>query len=214
MSRRTSKANKAIAMAWQNEQELVRDGQGTRNWTQEQQQDILNRGKAYDENGRAFEGHHMKSAEKYPEYQGDVENIQFLTKLEHLMTHQGNWRNPTNWYYDPATKQITDFGENQYIPCPVIDLSKPLITNDNLTDRIFEEENSVVPKQNNEMAEEPRKSFSTFKSGSTDKIAVVNPQTITRKTGFFKHIMGGATKELKKLENLLLNIKRELVYLL
>ena len=55
MSRRTSESNKAILAAWNKEQELVREGKGTRDWTPEQQQDILDKGKAYDENGRAFE---------------------------------------------------------------------------------------------------------------------------------------------------------------
>lgn len=61
MSMRTSVANKAIAKAWENERNNVLEGKGTREWTPEQQQDILDRGKAYDENGRAFEGQHMKS---------------------------------------------------------------------------------------------------------------------------------------------------------
>lgn len=56
MSRRTSEANKAILAAWEKEQDLVREGKGTRDWTQEQQQDILDRGKAYDEDGKAFQG--------------------------------------------------------------------------------------------------------------------------------------------------------------
>lgn len=48
MSRRTSESNKAILAAWNKEQELVREGKGTRDWTPEQQQDILDKGKAYD----------------------------------------------------------------------------------------------------------------------------------------------------------------------
>lgn len=126
MSRRTAEANKAIAVAWENEQKLVSKGQGTREWTQDQQRDISERGKAYDENGRAFEGQHMKSVEKYPEYQGDPGNIQFLSKQEHLEAHGGNWKNPTNWYFDPVTKEITAFGEAMFIPCKVIDLKEPI----------------------------------------------------------------------------------------
>ena len=68
MSRRTAESSKAIRVAWNKEQELVLEGQGTREWTPQQQQDILNKGKAYDDEGFAFEGQHMKSAEKYPEY--------------------------------------------------------------------------------------------------------------------------------------------------
>ena len=59
MSRRTSEANKAICKAWNAEQQLVQEGKCTRDWTPEQQKDILEKGKAYDENGKAFEGHHM-----------------------------------------------------------------------------------------------------------------------------------------------------------
>lgn len=130
MSRRTAEANKAIRLAWQREHDLVQDGKGTRDWTEEQQKDILDpdKGKAYDDKGRAFEGQHMKSVEKYPEYQGEPNNIQFLTKDEHLDAHQGNWHNPTNWYYDPATRQITDFGDGMYVPCPVIELSHPIMS--------------------------------------------------------------------------------------
>lgn len=130
MSKRTFEANKAILAAWEKEQDLVRAGKGTRDWTQEQQQDILDRGKAYDEDGKAFHGQHMKSVEKYPEYQGNPNNIQFLTKAEHLEAHQGSWQNPTNWYYDPVSKQFFAFGECELIPCEVIKLSNPVITID------------------------------------------------------------------------------------
>ena len=41
----------------------------------------------------------MKSDEKYPEYQGDFGNIQFLTRAEHLEAHDGNRQNPSNWYF-------------------------------------------------------------------------------------------------------------------
>ena len=100
MSGRTIEASRAIRLAWQKEQAFVRCGYGTRDWTIDQQIDIELYGKAYDEDGRAFEGHHMKSVEKYPELQGDSENIQFLTRDEHLDAHGGDFRNPTDGYYD------------------------------------------------------------------------------------------------------------------
>ena len=55
MSRRTAEASKAIRLAWEREQELVREGKGTRDWIEEQQKDILDpdKGKAYDEDGKA-----------------------------------------------------------------------------------------------------------------------------------------------------------------
>lgn len=120
--------NKAIRLAWEREQALVAEGKGTRDWTKEQQQDILDpyKGKAYDDNGRAFEGQHMKSAAEYPEYQGNPDNIQFLTREEHLEAHKGSWQNPTNWYYNPETKEFVDFGDSKPIPCEVLTLSESL----------------------------------------------------------------------------------------
>lgn len=147
MSRRTAEANKAIAVAWQKEQELVRKGKGTRDWTQEQQQDILGRGKAYDDDGRAFEGQHMKSVEQYPECQGDPSNIQFLTKKEHLDAHMGNWQNPTNWYYDPLTQQFFDFGNGKHILCKTIELSNPVAILRNTTIELPMKDDDVNTRQ-------------------------------------------------------------------
>lgn len=126
MSRRTAESNKAILAAWNKEQELVQEGKGTREWTSHQQKDILDKGKAYDENGVAFQGQHMKSVEKYPEYQGDPRNIQFLTRAEHLEAHYGDWRNPTNWHFNPVTKEKTNFGDGEFIQCEIIQLADPV----------------------------------------------------------------------------------------
>lgn len=154
MSRRTSEANKAIAAAWSNEQQLVSEGKGTRDWTPEQQQDILEKGKAYDENGKAFEGHHMKSAEAYPEYQGDPENIQFLSRAEHFDAHGGNFQNPTNGYYDPETGETKDFGENKYEPCEVKELSEPIAQKNTNTEEDNEAMNNDENKKEAESAAE------------------------------------------------------------
>lgn len=119
--------NKAVREAWIKEQNLVQEGKGTRAWTPEQQKDILEKGKAYDDSGKAFEGQHMKSAEQYPEYQGDPGNIQFLTRAEHLEAHNGSWQNPTNWYFNPVTKEKIDFGDGPFIPCEIIQLTEPIM---------------------------------------------------------------------------------------
>ena len=141
MSRRTAESNKAIQAAWKQEQELVKEGKGTREWTPKQQEDILEKGKAYDDDGIAFQGQHMKSAAMYPEYQGDPKNIQFLTREEHLEAHDGNWRNPTNWYYDPITKEKTDFGSGPFIPCKVFQLHDPVIKIN--VEQVEESENDI-----------------------------------------------------------------------
>lgn len=128
MSNRTAAANRAILEAWEREAKLVSEGQGTRDWTPEQQKDILERGKAYDDTGRALDGQHMKSVAKYPKYQGDPDNIQFLTRSEHLEAHKGSWQTPTNWYYDSVTKQFVEFSEEELVPCKKIPLSNPIKT--------------------------------------------------------------------------------------
>lgn len=126
MSNRTAQANKAVTQAWENEQRLVSEGKGTRDWTPEQQRDILDKGKAYGANGRIFEGHHMKSVEGHPDFQGDPGNIQFLSRTEHKNAHGGSFQNPTNGYFDPITQITRDFGENDFETCDVIELSEPV----------------------------------------------------------------------------------------
>ena len=124
MSNRTSAANRAINKAWKEERKLVLKGKGTRNWTPKQQRDILTSGKAHDAYGKPFQGHHMQSVERRPKYQGDYENIQFLTIQEHFEAHRRNWQTRTNWYYDPTTKKFTDFGRRKYKPCKIIRLDR------------------------------------------------------------------------------------------
>ena len=126
MSKRTAEANRAVKEAWERERLLVLEGKGTRNWTEEQQRSIIDLGKAYGDDGKAFEGHHMKSAEKYPKFQGDANNIQFLTRDEHRLAHGGNFRNPTNGRYDPERHSTQVFGEEPCKPCAVIPLSNPV----------------------------------------------------------------------------------------
>lgn len=126
MSNRTATATKAVAAAWANEKELVAMGKGTRDWTKEQQEDILNKGRAYDDNGIAFEGHHMKSVEKFPKYQGRSDDIQFLSKKEHIAAHSGNWQNYTNGYYNYVDGTTKKFKQNELIPCEIIELSNPI----------------------------------------------------------------------------------------
>lgn len=184
MSKRTSDASKAIRKAWQQEQERVLEGKGTRDWTPEQQQDIIEKGKAYDSDGKAFHGQHMKSAEKYPEFQGDADNIQFLTQKEHLAAHKGKWTNPTNWSYDPVTHVFTDFGKGMYIPCAVIDLSYPVNridlndekTEDNRPEKANQKESASYSKES--------------KQTSSHKFSGTKPKPTEEKTGFLSRAKG------------------------
>lgn len=182
MSRRTAEANNAIRIAWQQEKERVLVGKGTRDWTPEQQKDIIEKGKAYDADGRAFEGQHMKSVETNPDYQGDPNNIQFLTREEHLAAHDGNWQNPTNWYYDPQTREKHDFGEGQYEPCKVINLSEPITT----------------PKPNPSQESTYKKSFIDSNSDASPTHINTNPKQPIVKKGFWRRTGEAIVKEWKE----------------
>lgn len=175
MSRRTSEANKAVAAAWEYEKQLVLEGKGTRNWTHEQQNQILNKGKVYDEGGKAFEGHHMKSVESYPEHQAEPANIQFLSRTEHLDAHFGSTQNPTNGYYDPRTGKTAEFPEGSYEPCKIIELSEPIIKYSDNSEAIVESEKAQKPnsaesdnKNNDTLESRPK----LWKSNSSDGIEI------------------------------------------
>ena len=181
MSRRTAKSNKAILAAWNKEQKLVQEGKGTREWTPQQQRDILEKGKAYDDNGKAFEGQHMKSAEMYPEYQGEPGNIQFLTRAEHLEAHDGNWQNPTNWYFNLVTKEKFDFGDGSFIPCEIIQLPEPIIslTNDSTMREIVIEEKENFNKTEDALkqsTETSRKTYNKLEPPKTHKVQIETPK--------------------------------------
>ncbi len=202
MSRRTSEASKVIAAAWNNEKQLVFEGKGTRDWTPEQQQEILDRGKAYDDNGKAFEGHHMKSVEKYPEYQGEPRNIQFLNRQEHQEAHDGNFQNPTNGYFDTITKITKDFGDNPYEPCEIIKLSEPKV--------VVANSNEIVEAEFESGSWEGSEVNSVKKSNGPPKTKTVTlvhkegtvKKAVSQKSGFKKFI-GGAVEFYERHQNII-----------
>ena len=171
--------NKAVREAWNKELELVQEGKGTREWTPEQQKDILEKGRAYDENGKAFEGQHMKSAEMYPEYQGEPGNIQFLTRTEHLEAHDGNWQNPTTWYYNPVTKEKFDFGDGPFIPCEIIQLPEPIISltrDSTIQENVIEEKEDFSKDVLKQSAETNKKTYSKPETSKSPKVQVEVPK--------------------------------------
>jgi hypothetical protein len=108
MSDTNQERKNAVREAWKSERSYVREGNGTRDWSQSEQREILAKGRA---NG--YEGHHMKSVKEYPQYAGDPQNIQFLNRSEHVNgAHKGNTQNATNGYYNPETKTMHSFGNN------------------------------------------------------------------------------------------------------
>lgn len=81
---------RAVRQAWKAEQEAVRAGQGTRKWTKAQKAQLLATGKV-----PGFVGHHVNNVKKFPKLAGDPNNIEFVTPVEHLARHFGNFLNST-----------------------------------------------------------------------------------------------------------------------
>lgn len=134
----------AVREAWRRERDLVRGGKGTRDWNPIEQKQLLIYGRV-----DGYDGHHMKSVDRYPEYAGSPENIQFLKSgSEHkrgahgrpgviadeyhsanggrnvTTTGHGDTQTPTNGYYDPLTGQTHDFGDHKPNAPSVIELSR------------------------------------------------------------------------------------------
>lgn len=197
MPRRTAEASKAVRKAWQREQELVRVGKGTRDWNEEEQQDILENGVAYDDDGKAFQGHHMQNVEKNPEYQGEPDNIQFLTRDEHFKAHDNDWQNPTNGYYNYVTGETIGFGKDRYHPCEIIELSNPIVSI-SLQSEISEETDAVIDKANKKSIEEPMTVSSRNKTRGITKLSEEKIKKKRETVGFFEHIIPGAKIGLKR----------------
>jgi len=118
----------AVDKAWENEQALVEQGLGTRDWTSMQQQELLDTGRV-----KGFEGHHMRSVSKYPQHAGDPYNIQFLERTadnnEHKAAHNGDFHEPANGMYVPETGEtisFDEFGEDEVVSVAPEKLSNPI----------------------------------------------------------------------------------------
>ena len=70
---------------------VKKTGKGTRKWTKEQKAELLEKGKV-----KGFQGHHINNVKDHPELAGNPDNIEFLTRKEHLDRHGGNFRNETH----------------------------------------------------------------------------------------------------------------------
>ncbi len=107
---RTSIADRAVNLAWRWEKAILElGGRGTRKWTTEQVNEIIKYGKPSNFNGQKvdrWEGHHIKNVADYPLQQGDADNIDLLTRSEHLAAHDGDWRRGTSGPAHNRGKQI------------------------------------------------------------------------------------------------------------
>ncbi len=86
-----SQRQKAVKEAWKQEKKLVEEtGRGTKKWTAPQKKELLEHGKV-----KGQEGHHINNVKDHPDKAGDPNNIEFVTRKEHLQKHNGNFKNKT-----------------------------------------------------------------------------------------------------------------------
>ena len=139
---------KAVNEAWKREKTFVENGKGTRDWTEEQQENILKNGRAPN-----FQGQHMRSVsygktfEERLSIAGNKNDIQFLEATkennEHLKAHSGNWKNATNGYYDVKTGKMKDFGNGEPHMPPIKKLSNPVCKQEQKKEENQEVENNI-----------------------------------------------------------------------
>lgn len=129
----------AVAKAWANERALIQQGKGTRNWTKSQQAQILSTGRC-----KGFFGHHKLSVKNNPDQAGNVDNIQFLNKKEHIEAHDKNFKNDPKGRYDPKTGKIEKYADQKVRPEPVIDLTQKMADS---------RKNSAIRKYDNMIAQ-------------------------------------------------------------
>ncbi len=118
--------------AWEKERERVLCGKGTRDWTIAQQEELIRT-----KHVTGFEGQHMLSAKKYPQFMADPDNIQFVTYAEHLHgCHRGDWKNPSSGWLDPNTGEMVPIVGDRVVPPPEIELTNKINPN-NIADLIL-----------------------------------------------------------------------------
>lgn len=133
--------SKAVKEAWEREIELVKQGFATRDWTLEQQKELLLTHRI-----KGFIGHHVKPVNRYPELAGDPANIQFLTKKEHFEAHLHNWSRSIGHFFDINTKD--SIRNEMYFPMfRRIKLTKKLILEKNTNNNLEEEHSMSMSKE-------------------------------------------------------------------
>lgn len=81
---------KAVKEAWKNEKEKMIRGKPTRNWSPQQERDILEGKTPKSKNdGKPIEGHHKEPVANNPDLAGNPDNIEFRSFTEHRKKDSG-----------------------------------------------------------------------------------------------------------------------------
>lgn len=130
----------AVREAWRNEKLLVEQGKGSRQWSQSEIAELKSKGYV-----SGYYGHHMQSVKIKPNQAINPDNIQFLTREEHINgAHGGSTHNLTNGYYDVRTKTMHNFKENERPHKPIYTLDNSISSKQSHTN-----EKSISKKSSN-----------------------------------------------------------------
>jgi len=168
----------AVSKAWEREAALIKEGKGTRDWTPAQQKEILSTHRC-----KGYEGHHKLSVSQHPEQAGNPDNIQFVTRKEHIDAHQGNFKNDPQGRYDPKQKTIEKYEKGKVKSEPQINLSKKLSdrnikTQENNYKKLQEQKKAerreknakkIQEKMQKEARQDTAKNHQAVKKSGTDK---------------------------------------------
>lgn len=173
----SSARQKAVREAWAQERQYVLEGKGTRDWTPQQQNDIINGKTPKDEQGRPYEGHHMVSVSNSNELAGSKENIQFLSHDEHIQgAHQGKTRNKTEGRYDPDSGKTYKFTEKEPITPAPKELTNPVIDREKAASKEMDKEPSEKEKAPAKPREAPTRDPDAFRQSV--KTAADQPEPV------------------------------------
>lgn len=105
----------AVNKAWRREKELVLQGKGHRQWTVDQQMELLT---SEPPKVTGYEGSHILDVKGHPEFAGDPNNIQFLPTIAHFHgVHKHNFRvEPGEGLFDEETGEIIPLDEEGKLP--------------------------------------------------------------------------------------------------
>ena len=114
--------SRGIDLAWERERVYVQMGLGTRDWTAEEQKELLETHRV-----SGYYAHHMSSVSIDPQNASNPDNIQFLTFEEHKAAHDGSFRtNPTHGRFDPETGKMHTFEDGKIEAVEAKGLSEPI----------------------------------------------------------------------------------------
>ncbi len=186
---------RGIDLAWERERAYVQMGLGTRDWTPEQQKELIETHRV-----SGYYAHHMSSVSIDPQNASNPDNIQFLTFDEHLAAHDGSFKtNPTHGRYDPETGKTHTFEDGKIEAVEAKGLSEPISdirnTEGMMTDAAIWEYSEAVDAHCRRAERKVMKSEHLTDKQKEETIAAMRENAENNKTSFIENMEKGTLTE-------------------